>query len=286
LHEWDRAEIYARPGLTTIDAAPILAISMHFKGPKGSGSMKAWQMEAGATSAAKLTRMGLLAAVVLGLAASLRLSSPIAAEQPRAMPAPVVDEPSGAASAVAVFAGGCFWGVQGVFQHVKGVTNAVSGYSGGEKDTAQYETVSTGATGHAESVKVTFDPRQVSYGRLLQIYFSVAHDPTELNRQGPDTGTQYRSEIFAANPDQARIAKKYISQLDKAGAFGAPIVTKVSALKAFYPAEGYHQDFLTLNPNYPYIAINDLPKIEALRQLFPDAYRSDPVLVSAMGTTN
>jgi peptide-methionine (S)-S-oxide reductase len=230
--------------------------------------MKTWRFEPSATAAAKLTRWGLFAAIVLGVAASFHLTAPIAAEQPRALPAPLVDEQTSAASEFAVFAGGCFWGVQGVFQHVKGVTNAVSGYSGGEKGTAEYETVSTGTTGHAESVKVSFDPRQVSYGRLLQIYFSVAHNPTELNRQGPDTGTQYRSE------------------LDKAGVFGAPIVTQISALKGFYPAEGYHQDFLTLNPTYPYIAINDLPKVEALKQMFPDSYRPDPVLVSAMGTTN
>jgi peptide-methionine (S)-S-oxide reductase len=230
----------------------------------------------------------MLIALLVGFGAALRLSAPNAAEQPHALPAPVVDEPaqSTAGSEVAVFAGGCFWGVQGVFQHVKGVTSAVSGYSGGDKGTAQYETVSTGSTGHAESVRVTFDPRQVSYGRLLQIYFAVAHDPTELNRQGPDSGTQYRSEIFAANDDQAKIARSYIAQLDKTHAFGAPIVTRTETLKAFYPAEGYHQDFLTLNPNYPYIAINDLPKVEALKQLFPASYRADPVLVSQTGTTN
>jgi peptide-methionine (S)-S-oxide reductase len=236
----------------------------------------------------RFVRPGMIATVLVGFAAALRLSAPSAAEEPRALPAPIVDEPaqSAPASEVAVFAGGCFWGVQGVFQHVKGVTSAVSGYSGGEKSTAQYEIVSTGSTGHAESVKVTFDPRQVSYGRLLQIYFAVAHDPTELNRQGPDTGTQYRSEIFAANDAQAKIAATYIAQLDKAHAFGAPIVTKTGLLKAFYPAEAYHQDFLTLNPHYPYIAINDVPKVEALRQLFPDSYRTDPVLVGAAGTTN
>lgn len=242
--------------------------------------------EVGASRLSRFARPGFLAALALGLAASLRLSYPTAAEQPHALPAPAVDEQSSADSEVAVFAGGCFWGVQGVFQHVKGVTNALSGYSGGEKGTAEYETVSTGTTGHAESVKVTFDPRQVSYGRLLQIYFEVAHDPTELNRQGPDTGTQYRSEIFASTPDQAKIAKAYVAQLDKSGAFGAPIVTKIEALKGFYPAEGYHQDFLTLNPNYPYIAINDIPKVEALKRLFPDSYRQDPVLVSMAKATN
>ena len=250
--------------------------------------MKAPSIGSGAASVLRFVRPTLLGAVLLGVGVSLRLSAPVAAEQPRALPAPLVDEPAqpGATSEVAVLAGGCFWGVQGVFQHVKGVTSAVSGYSGGEKSTAEYETVSTGATGHAELVKVTFDPRQVSYGRLLQIYFAVVHDPTELDRQGPDTGTQYRSEIFAGSADQAKVAKDYIAQLDKAGAFSAPIVTKVEALRGFYPAEGYHQDFLTLNPSYPYIVINDLPKIEALKQLFPDSYRRDPVLVSMAAPAN
>jgi peptide-methionine (S)-S-oxide reductase len=233
----------------------------------------------------RFTRPGFIAAVAMGVGGSLWLSHPIAAEDARALPTPTVDEQSSANSEVAVFAGGCFWGVQGVFQHVKGVTNALSGYSGGEKSTAQYDTVSTGSTGHAESVKVTYDPRQVSYGKLLQIYFSVAHDPTELNRQGPDSGTQYRSEIFAGSPDQARIAKSYIAQLDKAATFGAPIVTKIEPLKGFYAAEGYHQDFLTLNPDYPYIAVNDIPKVQALKRLFPDSYRADPVLVSATRQT-
>ena len=210
------------------------------------------------------------------------LSARSSAEEARQIPAPSADEqPAAGQSETAVFAGGCFWGVQGVFQHVKGVANAVSGYAGGEASTAQYETVSTGETGHAESVRVTFDPHQVSYGKLLQIYFSVVHDPTELNRQGPDEGTQYRSEIFAETPDQARIAKAYIADLNKAHAFNAAIVTKVEPLKGFYPAEGYHQDFLVRNPHYPYIAINDLPKVEALKRLFADQYRADPVLVGA-----
>jgi peptide-methionine (S)-S-oxide reductase len=219
----------------------------------------------------------------------LKFSAPGAAEEPRVLPPPAVDESSAqpaATSEVAVFAGGCFWGVQGVFQHVKGVTSAVSGYSGGDKASAQYETVSTGSTGHAESVKVTYDPRRVTYGRLLQIYFAVAHDPTELNRQGPDTGTQYRSEVFATDSAQQRIAASYIAQLEKAHAFPAPVVTKIETLKAFYPAEDYHQDFLTLHPTYPYIVYNDLPKIKALQQLFPESYRESPVLVGAAGTTN
>ena len=236
--------------------------------------------------ASRFARPGLLAALALGVALSFHLIHPVAAEPPHPLPAPTVDEPAGAGPETAVFAGGCFWGVQGVFQHVKGVASAVSGYSGGDKSTAQYETVSSGSTGHAESVKVTFDPREISYGRLLQIYFSVAHDPTELNRQGPDSGTQYRSEIFAATPQQASVARSYVAQLDKARAFAAPIVTRIDALNGFYPAEGYHQDFLTLNPTYPYIAVNDLPKIDALKRLFPESYRADPVLVGAARSTD
>jgi peptide-methionine (S)-S-oxide reductase len=208
---------------------------------------------------------------------------PAAAEGARVLPAPVLDEPAtpAATSETVVLAGGCFWGVQGVFQHVKGVTAAVSGYAGGAKDTAHYETVSMGTTGHAESVQVTFDPRQISYGRILQIYFSAAHDPTELNRQGPDTGTQYRSAIFAASPAQADIATAYIAQLTKAHAFDAPIVTAIEPGKTFYPAEEYHQDFLTRHPDYPYIVVNDLPKIDSLKRLYPDLYRADPALVLA-----
>ena len=214
----------------------------------------------------------------------LRLS---AAENLRSLPAPAAGEAAGqAASEVALLAGGCFWGVQGVFQHVEGVTSAVSGYAGGEKRTAEYETVSTGATGHAESVRITFDPRKISYGRILQIYFSVAHDPTELNRQGPDTGTQYRSAIFPGNAEQTRIAKAYIAQLNQARVFDAAIVTKIEPDKTFYPAEDYHQDFLTRNPAYPYIVINDLPKIDNLKRVFPGLYRADPVLVAAAGPSN
>src|SRR5713101_4458207 len=210
---------------------------------------------------------------------------PAAAEGAHTLPAPAVDAaPGQATSAVIVLAGGCFWGVQGVFQHVKGVTGAVSGYAGGEK-TAEYETVSSGRTGHAESVQVTFDPHQISYGRLLQIFFSVVHDPTELNRQGPDTGTQYRSAIFPTNAEQADVAKAYIAQLDQAHAFKKAIVTRIEADRAFYPAENYHQDFLTRNPRYPYIAINDLPKIEDLKRIFPDLYRGVPVLVAGGHST-
>src|SRR6266513_1680360 len=175
-------------------------------------------------------------------------------EAPLVIPLPAIDLPPGdATSAVVVLAGGCFWGVQGVFQHVNGVTNAVSGYAGGEQKTAHYDIVTRGTTGHAESVEITFDPRRISYGRILQIYFSVAHDPTELNRQGPDVGTQYRSAIFPTNPEQARIAKAYIAQLNQARAYDKAIVTKIEPDRAFYPAEDYHQDFLTRNPHYPYI---------------------------------
>jgi len=204
-------------------------------------------------------------------------------EGPRVIPLPSVDLPPGdATSAVVVLAGGCFWGVQGVYQHVNGVTNAVSGYAGGERKTAEYEIVSTGRTGHAESVQVTYDPRQISYGRLLQIFFSVAHDPTELNRQGPDTGTQYRSAIFPLSAEQARAAQAYIAQLDQAHVFRKPIATKIETDRVFYPAEEYHQDFLVRNPTYPYIVYNDLPKIADLKRLLPEVYRATPVLVSAV----
>ncbi len=204
------------------------------------------------------------------------------AEAEHAIPPQALDEPSGSATKeVAVLAGGCFWGVQGVFQHVKGVSDAVSGYDGGAASTAHYEMTSRGDTGHAESVQITFDPRVISYGRLLQIFFAVAHDPTELDRQGPDEGTQYRSAIFPADADQARVAKAYIAQLDAAHAFDGKIVTSIEPGHAFYRAEDYHQDFLARNPTYPYIVINDLAKIEALRRLYPERYRADPVLVAA-----
>jgi peptide-methionine (S)-S-oxide reductase len=204
------------------------------------------------------------------------------AEESRVVPTPTVDESAaGKTSEVAVIAGGCFWGVQGVFQHVDGVTSAVSGYAGGEKATAHYEMTSNGNTGHAESVQITYDPRKITYARLLQVYFSVAHDPTELNRQGPDQGTQYRSAIFPTNDEQARVAKAYIAQLNSAHAFQGPIVTTIEPGKTFYRAEDYHQDFLAKNPGYPYIVYNDLPKIANLKQLFPALYKPDAVLVSA-----
>jgi peptide-methionine (S)-S-oxide reductase len=204
----------------------------------------------------------LLAATLLPAGCGTSTSQQLTAhEDVPAVPAPLRDEASGQAqSEVAVLAGGCFWGVQGVFQHLTGVTQAVSGYAGGSQATADYETVSGGTTGHAESVQITFDPRAISYGHLLQIYFSVAHDPTELNRQGPDVGTQYRSAIFPTTAEQAHVAKAYIDQLDQAAVFKAPIVTRIEPDQAFYPAEAYHQDFLTRNPTYTYIVINDLPK--------------------------
>lgn len=203
------------------------------------------------------------------------------AEEARVIPPPAIDEKSQAKEEVAVLAGGCFWGVQGVFQHVQGVTNAVSGYAGGARKTAHYDMVGLGSTGHAEAVRITYDPRQISYGRLLQIYFSVAHDPTQLNRQGPDIGTQYRSAIFPEDEEQAKIAKTYIGELNRARTFDAAIVTKIEPDQTFYPAEAYHQDFMVLNPSYPYIVIHDQPKVESLKRLFPEQYRSEPVLVSA-----
>jgi peptide-methionine (S)-S-oxide reductase len=223
-----------------------------------------------------------IAALLLAGLVALRLY-PASAEDARSLPPPALDEtPGNVRSEVTVLAGGCFWGVQGVFQHVKGVTRAVSGYAGGDARSANYEAVGTGATGHAEAVEITFDPGQITFGRLLQIFFSVAHDPTELNRQGPDTGTQYRSAIFPAGEEQARIAQAYIAQLNALHLFRSDIVTRIEPGKTFYRAEDYHQDFLTLNPKYPYIVVNDLPKIEDLKRLFPERHRAVPVLVSGI----
>jgi peptide-methionine (S)-S-oxide reductase len=190
------------------------------------------------------------------------------------VPPPMLDAARAATSGqqTAVISGGCFWGIQAVFQHVKGVVSATSGYAGGSAQNAQYEIVSTGETGHAESVQIVYDPSQITYGELLRVFFSVAHDPTQLNRQGPDQGTQYRSSIFFSNDEQKRIAEAYIAQLDKASVFSRPIVTKVVPLKAFYPAEAYHQNYATLHPYQPYIVMNDAPKLEHLRQEFPDLY--------------
>ena len=219
-----------------------------------------------------------LAFTALLLTVGLGIASSESAERAVAVPSPVMDEAPNGNSETAVLAGGCFWGVQGVFQHLKGVTSAVSGYAGGDKTNAHYHLVGSGTTGHAESVRITYDPQQISYGKLLQVYFSVAHDGTELNRQGPDSGTQYRSAIFPTSDEQTKIAKAYIAELNAAGVFDAPLVTTIEPGKGFYPAEGYHQDFLARNPAYPYIAINDLPKIENLKRLFPELYRADPVL--------
>jgi peptide-methionine (S)-S-oxide reductase len=201
----------------------------------------------------------------------------------KAVPAPFTDEAHGASTETAVLAGGCFWGMQGVFEHVKGVTKVVAGYAGGARATATYDQVTTETTGHAESIAITFDPKEVSYGTLLRVYFSVAHDPTELNRQGPDQGTSYRSEIFTGSPEQERVARAYVAQLDKAKLFAAPIATRVEALKGFYPAEGYHQDFLIKNPYHPYIVINDLPKLADLKRVFPALYRETPVKLAVAG---
>ncbi len=214
---------------------------------------------------------------------SLASAAPILAQEaPVEVPPPSRDLTETGESAKAVFAGGCFWGVQGVFQRVKGVTSAVSGYSGGSAETATYEQTGSGTTGHAETVEITYDPSVVSYGDLLHIYFSVAHNPTQLNYQGPDHGTQYRSTIFAVNKEQADVARAYMAELNATGRFEGPIVTTIEPFEAFYPAEQYHQDFLTLNPTWPYIVVHDLPKIEALKTLFPEAYRAEPVLVGTL----
>jgi len=210
-----------------------------------------------------------------------RSISPAAASAAPAAPAALAAPAAPAKSETVVLAGGCFWGVQGVFEHVKGVTRAESGYAGGSRETADYETVSTGTTGHAESVRVTYDPAQVTYGQILQVYFSVAHDPTELDRQGPDTGSQYRSEIFAQNGGQQRFAESYVAQLTKDAAYPDQIVTRIEVNTKFVPAEAHHQDFLNSNPTYPYIAFNDMPKVQALERMFPQLYREQPVLIFA-----
>jgi peptide-methionine (S)-S-oxide reductase len=221
-------------------------------------------------------------AVLLGMTGMAFKPYLLAAEEPTAIDGPSVDNPKKSGPVqTAVFAGGCFWGVQGVFEHVRGVRLVVAGYAGGDKDRAQYEMVSTGTTGHAESVKVTFDPAVISYGELLHVFFSVAHDPTQFNRQGPDTGTQYRSAIFYSDESQKNIALAYMGQLAKSHAYARPIVTQVTPYKGFYPAEQYHQDFLIHNPTYPYIVYNDLPKIDNLKHYFPTIYQGQPVMVSA-----
>ena len=226
---------------------------------------------------------GVAAALAVGAIGLQRVAH--SAEAATQVPPPAQDEKVAANhSETAVFAGGCFWGVQGVFEHVRGIKQVAAGYSGGAAGTAQYETVEEGDTGHAESVQITYDPTQITYGRLLQIFFSVAHNPTELNYQGPDHGTQYRSAVFPVNPEQRTVAQAYIAQLDKAHVFSQPVVTRVEDFKGFYPAEAYHQNFLALHPNYPYIAINDLPKVADLKRMFPDLYRNDPVLLKVAGS--
>ena len=216
------------------------------------------------------------AAIALLIAAPALLTTADAGDLNRQIPAATQDPAGTASSETAVLAGGCFWGQQGVFEHVKGVTRVVAGYAGGTRDTATYDQVTTETTGHAEAVEITFDPRQVSYATLLRIYFSVAHDPTQLNRQGPDSGTSYRSAIFPANAAQAATARAYIAQLDAARIFAGPIVTRIEPLKGFYAAEGYHQDYLIHHPESPYIQINDLPKIEGLKKVWPQYYQPQP----------
>ena len=238
------------------------------------------------TSGPRHSRWG-LSALLLVATLAIAMRPATAAEQARVIPVPTQDETATTGEPrTVVLAGGCFWGVQGVFQHTKGVINAVSGYAGGDMVTADYDKVSTGVTGHAESVQVTYDPKQISYGKILQIFFSVVHDPTQLNRQGPDSGTQYRSAIFTANDEQKKVAEAYIAQLNAAKVYRKQIVTKVGPLEAFYPAEAYHQDYLTLHPNQPYIAYNDIPKVENLKKIFAENYIEKPTLVSNAKVTN
>lgn len=233
-----------------------------------------------------LSQMVSCAFALGALVASAVFVAATAGENAVVIPPPARDVAPAEGMQTAVLAGGCFWGVQGVFQHTAGVVNAVSGYAGGSKATALYPIVSAGTTAHAESVEVKYDPKKISYGKLLQIFFSVVHDPTQLDRQGPDSGPQYRSAIFTTTPEQKQVADAYVSQLDAARVFGKPIVTKVGPLDVFYAAEGYHQDYLTLHPSQPYIAYNDLPKVENLKRLFGGEYREKPALVSSAKVTN
>jgi peptide-methionine (S)-S-oxide reductase len=233
------------------------------------------------------SRLSLCAAALSALAITAFVAAPSrAAEDAVVIPPPAMDAQASDGIQTAVIAGGCFWGVQGVFQHTAGVVNAVSGYAGGSKATADYQIVSTGTTGHAESVEIKYDPKKISYGKILQIFFSVAHDPTQLNRQGPDSGTQYRSAIFTTSDEQKKIADAYIAQLNAAKVYRKPIVTKVGPLEGFYQAESYHQDYLTLHPNQPYIAYNDIPKVENLKKIFAENYIEKPTLVSSARVTN
>jgi peptide-methionine (S)-S-oxide reductase len=223
-----------------------------------------------------LVRLFLASLLVATVAAVVMHGNVVAGEKVTALPQPALDEPLASSSSqeTAVVAGGCFWGIQAVFQHVNGVVSATSGYSGGSAATAEYEIVSTGTTNHAESVKIVYDPSKVTYGQLLQVFFSVAHDPTQLNRQNPDEGTQYRSVVFFGNDQQKRVAQAYIAQLEQAKVFPQKIVTQVVPLKAFYPAEGYHQNYARLHPDSPYIARYDLPKVANLQQQFPQLYHN------------
>ena len=232
-------------------------------------------------------RLALGVAAIGALAiAGFAVAPSLAAEDAVAIPAPAMDAPASDGLQTAVVSGGCFWGVQGVFQHTAGVTSAVSGYAGGSVTNPSYEQVSSGTTGHAESVQVKYDPKKISYGKILQIFFSVVHDPTQLNRQGPDSGTQYRSAIFTTSDEQKKVAEAYIAQLNAAKVYPKPIVTKVGPLQGFFAAEAYHQDYLTLHPNQPYIAYNDIPKVENLKKLFADNYLEKPTLVSSAKATN
>lgn len=227
------------------------------------------------------TRRLLVAATMVGGGLTFVLNGPpSAAQETRPVPMALHDIAPTDGRQTAVFAGGCFWGVQAVFQHVAGVASVTSGYAGGSAATATYEKTETGATGHAEAVEITFDPKQVSYGKLLEIYFSVAHDPTQLGGQGPDSGPQYRSAIFPRDEKQAKVATDYIAQLDASGVFSRPIATTIEDGKTFYPAEAYHQDYVYNNPGQPYVVIYEKPKIGALHRLFPGLYRQKPVLVS------
>ena len=229
------------------------------------------------------SRLTLCVAAIGALAIAAFMGAPSrATEDAVVIPPPAMDVPPAEGLQTAVVSGGCFWGVQGVFQHTKGIASAVSGYAGGSQMTATYEQVSTGTTGHAESVQIKFDSRKISYGKILQIFFSVAHDPTQLNRQGPDSGTQYRSAIFTTSDDQKKVAEAYIAQLNAAKVYPKPIVTKISWLQGFFPAEAYHQDYLTLHPNQPYIAYNDLPKVENLKKIFAENYTEKPTLVRSV----
>jgi peptide-methionine (S)-S-oxide reductase len=235
----------------------------------------------------QFSRLSLCAAAVGALAiAAFAVAPSLAAEDAVIIPPPSMDAQAADGTQTAVIAGGCFWGVQGVFQHTVGVINAVSGYAGGSKASADYTIVSTGTTGHAESVQITYDPKKISYGKILQIFFSVAHDPTQLNRQGPDSGTQYRSAIFTTSDEQKKVADAYIAQLNAAKVYKKPIVTKVGPLEGFFPAEAYHQDYLTLHPTQPYIAYNDIPKVENLKKIFAANYIEKPTLVGGAKVTN